>query len=261
MQGYQKNLRNRFLKILMIFLLGLFCNSTLANDTKDSPKFSLSLLGGAGLSKTDIKVRDLSFPYITGGFGVGGKYQLNDASSVFINYGKLSATKKCETCDADASGSIAIDTIKFGYSYRYSDLNSPMSVDFKVSKELTNHLADALGKLGSNQDTTVSIDSSSSFTRGSAGLNYHLNDDAFLTVGMGALNWNISALAKSVIGSRIRLSTRIDAKGNDKFYFIEGSFVVLGRSINLGVRQSNLTADNKSVLRELYTGISLPWGF
>ena len=77
MQGYQKNLRNRFLKILMIFLLGLFCNSTLANDTKDSPKFSLSLIGGAGLSKTDIKVRDLSFPYITGGFGIVGKYQLN----------------------------------------------------------------------------------------------------------------------------------------------------------------------------------------
>ena len=69
-------------------------------------------------------------------------------------------------------------------------------VDFKVSKELTNHLADALGKLGSSQDTTVSIDSSSSFNRGSAGLNYHLNDDAFLTVGMGVLNWNISALAK-----------------------------------------------------------------
>ena len=89
MQDYLKNLRNRLLKILMIFLLGLFCNLTFASDTKDSPKFSLSLIGGAGLSKTDIKVRDLSFPYITGGFGIGSKYQVNDASSIFINYGQV----------------------------------------------------------------------------------------------------------------------------------------------------------------------------
>ena len=261
MQGYLINLRNRFLKVLMIFLLGLYCGSSIASTSHDAPKLSFSLIGGAGLSKGDIRVKDLSFPYVTGGFGIGGKYQLNDASNVFINYGQLSATKKCETCDADASGSLDIDSVEFGYSYRYSDNNSPMSVDFKVSKKLTNHLADALGKLGSSQDTTVSIDSSSSFTKGSAGLNYYLNDDTFLTVGMGIHNWNISALAKSVVGSRIRLSTKIDVKGNDKFYCMEGNFIVMGRSINLGILQSNLTADNKSVLREFYTEMSLPWGF
>ena len=261
MQGYMFNPRNKLLKVLIIFLLGLYCGPSIASTSNDASKLIFSLIGSAGVSKADIKVRDLSFPYVTGMFGIGGKYQLNEASSVFINYGQLSATKKCETCDADASGSIDIDTVKFGYSYRYSDLNLPISVDLKVSKELTNHLADALGKFGSNQDTTASIDSSSSFTRGSVGLNYHLNDDAFLTFGMGVLDWDISALAKSIVGSRIRLSTQIDFNGNDNFHFFEGNFVVLGRLINLGIRESNLTADNKSTLREFYTGITLPWGF
>jgi hypothetical protein len=71
----------------------------------------------------------------------------------------------------------------------------------------------------------------------------------------------MSATAKSIIGSDIRISTQIEIGETDRFYFIESSFVVFGRAINLGVRQSNLNADNESLFREVYAGISLPWSF
>ena len=261
MQTYTASFNNKCLIVLVALVLVLFCNSTFASDTPDSPRLSLSVIGGVGLTQSDIQVDILTFPYVTGFIGVGSKYQLNDASNVFVNYGQLSTSKKCSTCDEDASGSLDVETIEFGYNYRYSDFSSPISIDLQVSKELTTHFGEALGVFDSSEPVTASIDSSSSFVRGSVGLNYHLNDDTVLTAGAGINNWDMSALAKSVIGSDIRLSTQIEIGGTDRFYFIESSFVVLGRAINLGIRQSNLNADNESVFREVYAGISLPWSF
>ena len=261
MQTYTASFNNKCLIVLVALFLLLFCNSTFASATPDSPRLSLSVIGGVGLTQSDIQVNDLAFPYVTGFIGVGSRYQLNDDSSVFVNYGQLSTSKKCSTCDEDASGSLDIETIEFGYNYRYSDFSLPISIDLQVSKELTTHFGEALGVFDLSEPVTASIDSSSSFVRGSVGLNYHFNDDTVLTAGAGINNWDMSALAKSVIGSDIRISTQIEIGGTDRFYFIESSFVVLGRAINLGIRQSNLNADNESVFREVYAGISLPWSF
>ena len=261
MQTYTANLNNKCLIVLVALVLVLFCNSTFASDTPDSPRLSLAVIGGVGLAQSDIQVNDLAFPYVTGFIGVGSKYQLNDASNLFVNYGQLATSKKCTTCDEDASGSLDIETIKFGYNYRYSDFTSPISIDLQLSKELTTHFGEALGVFDLSEPVTASIDSTSTFTRGSVGLNYHLNDEVVLTAGGGINKWDMSATAKSIIGSDIRISTQIEIGETDRFYFIESSFVVFGRAINLGVRQSNLNADNESVFREVYTGISLPWSF
>ena len=260
-QTYIASFNNRRLIVLVTLFLVLFCNSTFASDTPDSPRLSLSVIAGVGLTESNIQVNDLAFPYVTGMIGFGSRYQLNDTSNVFVNYGQLSTSKKCSTCDEDASGALDIETIEFGYNYRYSDFSSPISIDLEVSKELTTHFGEALGVFDSSEPVTASIDSSSTFIRGSVGLNYHLNDDTVLTAGTGINNWDMSALAKSVIGSNIRLSTQIDISGTDRFYFMESSFVVLGRAINLGIRQSNLNADNETVFREVYAGVSLPWSF
>ena len=123
------------------------------------------------------------------------------------------------------------------------------------------HFGEALGVFDLSEPVTASIDSTSSFIRGSVGLNYHLNDDTVLTAGAGINNWDMSALAKSALDTDIRISTNIETGGTDRFYFIESSFVVLGRAINLGIRQSNLNADNETVFREVYTKVSFPWGF
>ena len=261
MQTYTASFNNKRLIVLVALVLLLFCNSTFASDAPDSPRLSLSVLGGVGLTQSDIEVNDLSFPYATGFIGVGSNYQLNDASSVFVNYGQLSASKKCATCDEDASGSLDIETIEFGYNYRYSDFSSPISIDLQLSKELTTHFGEALGVFDLSEPVTASIDSTSSFIRGSVGLNYHLNNDTVLTAGAGINNWDMSALAKSALDTDIRISTNIETGGTDRFYFIESSFVLLGKTINLGIRQSNLNADNETVFREVYTRVSFPWGF
>jgi hypothetical protein len=258
MQTYTASFNNKRLIVLVALVLVLFCNSTFASDTPDSPRLSLSVIGGVGLTQSDIQVNDLTFPYVTGFIGVGSKYQLNDASNLFVNYGQLSTSKKCATCDEDASDSLDIETIEFGYNYRYSDFTSPISIDLEVSKELTTHFGEALGVFDLSE-VTASIDSTSSFVRGSVSLNYHLNDDTVLTAGGGINNWDMSVLAKSALDTGIRLSTNIETGGTDRFYFIETSFVVLGRAINLGIRQSNLNADNETVFREVYAGVSLPW--
>ena len=261
MQTYTASFNNQCLIVLVTLVLVLFCKSSFASDTSDSPRLSLAVISGVGLAQSDIQVNDLAFPYVTGFIGVGSKYQLNDASNLFVNYGQLATSKKCATCDEDASGSLDIETIKFGYNYRYSDFTSPISIDLQLSKELTTHFGEALGVFDLSEPVTASIDSSSTFTRGSVGLNYHLNDEVVLTAGGGINNWDMSALAKSALDTDIRISTNIETGGTDRFYFIESSFVVLGRTINIGIRQSNLNADNESVFREVYAGISLPWSF
>jgi len=203
MQTYITSFNNKYPIVLVALFLLFFGNSTFASDTPDSPRLSLSVLGGVGLTQSDIQVNDLTFPYVTGFIGVGGKYQLNDASNLFVNYGQLATSKKCATCDEDASGSLDIETIEFGYNYRYSDFSSPISIDLEVSKELTTHFGEALGVFDLSEPVTASIDSSSSFIRGSVGLNYHLNDDTVLTAGGGINNWDMSALAKSALDTDI----------------------------------------------------------
>ena len=60
MQTYTANLNNKCLIVLVALFLLLFCNSTFASDTPDSPRLSLSVIGGVGLTQSDIKDGDLS---------------------------------------------------------------------------------------------------------------------------------------------------------------------------------------------------------
>jgi hypothetical protein len=93
-------------------------------------------------------------------------------------------------------------------------------------------------------------------------------EDVTLTISAGSIvtggsievyDWGISAKAKGsfVDSSGIRFSTDAEANGTDRFHYLEASFPVMDRTMNLGIRRSNLNTDTQNVLREIYASITL----
>ncbi|MBT4123305.1 MAG: hypothetical protein HOE35_05160, partial [Candidatus Ruthia sp.] len=52
-------------------------------------------------------------------------------------------------------------------------------------------------------------------------------------------------------------STDTEANGTDRFHYLEASFPMMDRTMNLGIRRSNLNTDTQNVLREIYASITL----
>jgi len=74
-------------------------------------------------------------------------------------------------------------------------------------------------------------------------------------------DWKLSATGNgSFDTSDINFSTSAEAVGRDKYYYLEANMPIAMGNLELGLRRSDLTADNKTVLMEFYAGLTIPLG-
>jgi len=258
------SLNNKSLVFLAMSFLILFTGSVIAQDAIIKPQIGIAIVSDYSKTNNPIQVMDKTFTFQTGSIGVRATMDFDKYGDFYLQYGLgRSPSEKATFANAEVSGSIDIGSWSYGYVYPYDIVDTPWSVDFKINKTTNKHAGDSLTGSRYDKPVTASVDASSSFTRGSVGLNYHAKKDVVLTAGIGIYNWDISAKAKGLFVNSpgIRFSTDTEASGKDQFHYIEARLPISGRTMNFGIRQSNLTADNKNTLREVYAGVAFAWSY
>jgi len=211
---------------------------------------------------------------------------LGGAGEVFARYGmgyspsETFSTYKGASSVGTISGSITVKSYEYGYIYPYDIVNSPFSLDFKISKKTNRVAGNGLTGSRSGDDLIANLNSEMNFTRGSVGLNYQLNKDSVLTAGIGRYNWSVSGELRAwkvdvngdVInpdGKDVEELVHVEVlnngnpnasyvNGSDGFYFLEIIFPFADRLVNIGVRRSQFNNSTEStILNEIYGGISI----
>jgi len=246
--------------MIAVSLLSMYCATSLAKTSVSEPQISFSIVSDFAKTKNDIRIKDKTFTFQTGSIGVQAALSSDQYGEFFVKYGLGHSSSESATfAAAEVFGPIDIESFGYGYVYPYAIPNSDFSLDFRISKTSNNHDGESFSGFRYDEPVTVSIDATSSFTRGSIALNYQVNEDVELTAGVGVYDWGISAKAKGsfVDSSGIRFSTDSEANGTDRFHYLEASFPMMDRTMNLGIRRSNLNTDTQNVLREIYASITL----
>ena len=254
------NCSNKELKMIAISSLLMYCATSLAKPSVSEPKISFSIVSDFSKTKNDIRIKDKTFTFQTGSIGVQAALSSDQYGEFFVKYGLGNSSSESATfAGAEVSGPIDIESFGYGYVYPYAIPNSDFGLDFRISKTTNKHDGGSFSGFRYDEPVTASIEATSSFTRSSIALNYQVNEDVELTAGIGVYDWDISAKAKGsfVDSSGIRFSTDAEASGDDRFHFIESTFPVMDRIINLGFRQSSLNTDSQNTLREIYAKISI----
>jgi hypothetical protein len=239
----------------------------MADTTGDKHKLSFAVVSDYSKTGSPIRVKDKTFTFQTGSIGIQAAFSSDQYGELFVKYGLGHSSSESATfAAAEVSGPIDIKSFGYGYVYPYAIPNSDFGLDFRISKTSNNHDGEGFSGFRYDEPVTASIDATSSFTRGSIALNYQVNEDVELTAGVGVHDWDISAKAKGsfVDSSGIRFSTDTEANGTDteangtdRFHYLEASFPMMDRTMNLGIRRSNLNTDTQNVLREIYASITL----
>jgi hypothetical protein len=254
------NYSNKELKMIAVSLLSMYCATSLAKTSVSESKINFSIVSDFAKTKNDIRIKDKTFTFQTGSIGIQAAFSSDQYGELFVKYGLGHSSSESATfAAAEVSGPIDIKSFGYGYVYPYAIPNSDFGLDFRISKTSNNHDGEGFSGFRYDEPVTASIDATSSFTRGSIALNYQVNEDVELTAGVGVHDWDISAKAKGsfVDSSGIRFSTDTEANGTDRFHYLEASFPMMDRTMNLGIRRSNLNTDTQNVLREIYASITL----
>ena len=242
-----------------------------AQDLESDSNWVFSLVSDFAKAKDPVRFNAKTTTLKTGSIGLQGNYDLGSAGEVFARYGMgYSSSETLTFAGATVDGSITAQNYEYGYIYPYDIVNSPFSLDFKISKTVNQHTGDGLTGLRSGDDVTANINSENNFIRSSIGLNYQLDEDSVLTAGIGRYNWSVSAQAKGwlvdangdVIDPNNPFMTDIDpeasyANGSDSFYFLEATFPLMDKVANIGVRRSQFNTTTENTLNEIYGGISI----
>lgn len=248
------------LKILAISFLLTLCIPAIAKISTNEPKFSVSIVGDYAQSKDEIQIQAKTFTFKTGSLGVRVAYHTDKLGQFFAIAGLgYSPSETATFAGASVSGPLQVRSHTLGFIYPYSFSNSDFGIDFRMSTTTNNHYGSNLTGLKSDRPVTASVDATSVFNRGSLGVNYRAMGDIILAAGIGAYDWKISATGDgSFDSSGIHFSTSVEASGRDQFHYLEASFPYNKSMMNIGLRRSNLNADNNTVLLEIYAGITIP---
>jgi len=231
-------------------LLFLLSNYSYAN-TND---VEFDLIGSYAQTSSPITVDSKTFSFKTGAVGLKASLGDEDSGRFHLQYGvAYSPSENASFHDANLSGAITVQSYGYGYTYPIKINNSPISFDLSINNVTNKHTgSDFTGTHNSNA-VNATVDATSDFTRASLGVNYKLDNEQYLTLGLGRLNWDIEANASGKrIDRDITFATDIDASGSDNFYYIETSLELMNQPSKVGFRRSNLTTDNTNTLNEIY---------
>jgi len=249
-----------------------------AQESNNESNWRFSLVSDFAKTKDPMRFGEKTTTLKTGSIGLQGNYDLGGVGEVFVRYGMgYSPSETFSTYDraivaGEINGSVTAKNYEYGYMYPYDIVNSPFSLDFKISKTVNQHTGNGLTGSRSGKDIIANFNSELNFTRGSVGLNYQLDEDSVLTAGIGRYDWSVSGelIAWEVDNGDVDLDDPNEVtlnngdpdasyvNGADGFYFLEIKFPFADRVVNIGVRRSQFNNSNEStILNEIYGGISI----
>jgi len=249
-----KNMRLKNIPVL--FSLVFLCSLDALAQT--SRGFDLDLIANAAQAANPITVDAKTFSFKTGFVGLRAAYGGEKWGRVHLQYGvAYLPSQSASFHDANLSGAISAQSIGYGYTYPIEFEGTPFSLDLSIDNVTTEHSGNDFTGTHNSNNVNASVDATSDFTRSSVALNYALDEETIITLGAGALKWEIDAAASGKrTDMNVTFKTDIKASGNDLFYFVESSFPLAGRPVKLGYRRSNLDTGVSNTLNEIYVEVS-----
>lgn len=231
-------------------VMACFIGTTVEADSE----VKLDYVGSFAKASSPITADGKTFSFKTGFVGLKASLNDEDYGRFHLQYGVAYSPSESATFhDASLSGDIFAQSVGYGYTYPIEIENSPFSVDLSIENITTKHTGDDFTGTHNSNSVNATVDATSDFTRSSVALNYALDEQTVVTVGVGSLDWRIDASASGKrIDKDITFSTDIDARGTDGFYFIESTLPGLGKDARIGYRRSRLNTDTTNTLNELY---------
>jgi len=256
-----KQYKKKF-RIFVASLLLICCIPAKADISASKAKFDVALVADYAQSKDGIEIDSKTFTFKTGSLGVRTAYRTENLGHFFATAGLGYAPSETATfAGASVSGPLHVQSYSLAFIYPYLFPNSDFGIDLRASTTTNKHNGNRLTGFKSGKAVTASVGATSNFNRSSLGVNYFGANDLALSAGIGVYDWKLSATGNgSFDTSDINFSTSAEAVGRDKYYYLEANMPIAMGNLELGLRRSDLTADNKTVLMEVYAGLTIPLG-